>query len=791
MNGPHIIGSAGDHRLIDPSDLASLARHFLSAISSNRLSEAQSDLATIAKFTTHIPSRSLLKQLASNGHKLIEREGLFYVEQVPSDIFARDLEQAVSDCSKMTELPAPTILVNPTERHSGVFLAQCIFDGFSIISISANSPRYPDCLRSTIYHEVAHCFLKSNSLLLDEGFATLFTQEFCGDEPSSHPADHRIAADIPMRSLLRTTAAEGLLFEGAGLSPEANAVASALAAQLIRDLLSAHGIAKIKQLFSDVDMSASPDDAIRLVEAQLGKTIEEYQGIVQPTRSAPNVGLEKQAHRSIVDAWCRRNSSALDGTITRLRDAFKANPAPSLLDCLISAKIAEARIKVIEGSPSCSALSEIDHLLSTPELNQMAPVRSWTLRGNRELLQIGLAKSNIVKVALAAQKAAYAYERALSTNIEDADLLINAGSLEVNTPERYGGNREKGLTYIRRALGDEVYGPFALAVLKHFGEAAPPPAPLPDSAPRQMNMSSTPRSPVVEANNLRVSVKGFCLEVDNLRINKGDRVAVIGPNGSGKTMLLETLLGLRARSGGELKFFGQNVRSSLRKRSLRARVGAQLQNIQLGRSVLVNELVKLHLSMYGKSDPAVAEALGIGELRPRQYGLLSLGQKQRVQLYLALAHAPEFAFFDEPTQGLDEHHCNALRALLNTSSAGERGYLLISHLSADLLNVDHVVCVSKGKIVESGPLSDLMDRLVGNYRASITQPITPEAYAQLTAIPYLVSAPHQANGVITLYGRSNFDHAFRRFVQQHNLTSFSLGLTTANDLLVQITRTKS
>ncbi|MGH7538998.1 MAG: ABC transporter ATP-binding protein, partial [Gemmatimonadales bacterium] len=140
-----------------------------------------------------------------------------------------------------------------------------------------------------------------------------------------------------------------------------------------------------------------------------------------------------------------------------------------------------------------------------------------------------------------------------------------------------------------------------------------------------------------------------------LTVLAGECFGLLGPNGAGKTTAIEILEGLTPADAGEVEVLGQRWGGGASDRSLRERLGIQLQETKLPEKLTVEETVRLFASFYRQAH-TVEEVLAqveLGEKRRAWYGKLSGGQKQRLAVACALVSKPELLFLDEPTTGLD------------------------------------------------------------------------------------------------------------------------------------------
>jgi len=536
--------------------------------------------------------------------------------------------------------------------------------------------------------------------------------------------------------------------------------------------------------------------------------------------------LIAQVQQAIFTGWSSKRAEDLAAGIALL-EAEPVFTQPALLDALLGARLNQALLHVHSGARlPAEQEAGIDGLLKAADI--LPAGRQWLWRGVRAILAILLAQPNIIKVATAGQNALHAFGRAQELIAGDPDLLIHHASLLLHAPANYGGDRDRGAGMLREAMqhplyraharemmldngidpGDEVIVIAPSAAIAAPAPAMPAPMPMPVSPDASHITSAGPavaagalvapdggiapdraaaRDDVAPAaialETLGIELRlpsGFTLKPGALTLRKGERVAIVGPNGSGKTILLETLLGLRAPDSGKIRLAIGDPRNA----KVRQQLGGLLQSADLPGPMRVSEIMTMHETIYARTEPAVTRALGMEELRPKLWQQLSRGQKQRVMLWLALSHVPELALLDEPSLGLDEWHARALRELLAAMPAT---VLQISHIPADLLGMDRILCMEKGKLVDSGTLDELQARRVGRFKARIGQVLAYEAEQALHALPALLRVEARQEGC-QLQGAQGFDAGFRRFIDQHGIANFSLEASTVEDFLSDLTK---
>lgn len=212
----------------------------------------------------------------------------------------------------------------------------------------------------------------------------------------------------------------------------------------------------------------------------------------------------------------------------------------------------------------------------------------------------------------------------------------------------------------------------------------------------------------------------------SLQVEAGEALGVVGGSGSGKTTLLRALLALHPPSNGkvisgEITCDGRSVKpgspSSLRWFRQRVQYIPQDPASSLDPRMTVMQLVReplRRLGVEGDHEVLVREALrrvglplDLLNRRPRE---LSGGQNQRVAIARALAPSPRFLLADEPVSGLDLPLRDQVLAVLQDLTEKQGlGLVFVSHdLAAVARLCTRTAVLSKGRIVEAGPTSDLV-----------------------------------------------------------------------------------
>jgi ABC-type bacteriocin/lantibiotic exporter with double-glycine peptidase domain len=203
----------------------------------------------------------------------------------------------------------------------------------------------------------------------------------------------------------------------------------------------------------------------------------------------------------------------------------------------------------------------------------------------------------------------------------------------------------------------------------------------------------------------------------DLRIDPGEKVALVGPSGAGKSTLARLLLGLHLPERGSVRFDGRDLRQ-LDLAKVRGQVGVVLQE-----TFLFDDSVRANLSLHDEELPLerlqwAARMACVDEViqrLPQGYqgrvgengSLLSGGQRQRLGLARALAHRPAILLLDEATSALDLE--SEARVHANLAGLGCTR-IVIAHRMATVLDADRILVLQAGRIVQQGRWRELQAR---------------------------------------------------------------------------------
>ncbi len=223
----------------------------------------------------------------------------------------------------------------------------------------------------------------------------------------------------------------------------------------------------------------------------------------------------------------------------------------------------------------------------------------------------------------------------------------------------------------------------------------------------------------IEIRNLRNVFDGTVVHDGlDLDVRAGEILGVVGSSGSGKSVLLNAILGLRPPDGGTIEIFGQNIRASGAQAMIKRRIGVLFQSGALFSALTVQEnveapfreqaslpddvvhdLAALKISLAGLPDE-------VGAMMP---AMLSGGMRKRAGIARAIALDPELILLDEPTSGLDPIGASAFDALIRTlhEALGFTVFLITHDLDTLHAICDRVAVLDDRKIIAVASVAEL------------------------------------------------------------------------------------
>ena len=182
--------------------------------------------------------------------------------------------------------------------------------------------------------------------------------------------------------------------------------------------------------------------------------------------------------------------------------------------------------------------------------------------------------------------------------------------------------------------------------------------------------------------------------------NKGECIALIGPNGCGKTTLIKSILGMVVCDSGFITFNGKNIKHNWK---YRADIGYMPQIGRYPENMTIGQVLDMMKDIRGNNvdllDEELISQFGLTEILNKRMRTLSGGTRQKVSAALAFLFNPGVLILDEPTAGLDPVSSEILKAKIVTEKNKGKLVLITSHVLSELDElISQVIYMQEGKL---------------------------------------------------------------------------------------------
>ena len=229
----------------------------------------------------------------------------------------------------------------------------------------------------------------------------------------------------------------------------------------------------------------------------------------------------------------------------------------------------------------------------------------------------------------------------------------------------------------------------------------------------------------IEGNNITKNLKGFNLDIDDLKVPKGFATALIGENGAGKTTLLNILSGLRLDYKGDITFFGRySDKEKEDNGNIKNRIGYTgtgkyylpqwtVKDIENISKILFEDFSEDRFRKYC-DELAIFRHGQLDMKKPNSS--FSDGMKVKLMLAGVLSRDTDMLILDEPASPLDplmrDKLCQLISEYINNGN-GEKSVFFSTHNISDMENVtDYAIIMENGQIVEQGFVEDLKEKYI-------------------------------------------------------------------------------
>ena len=230
---------------------------------------------------------------------------------------------------------------------------------------------------------------------------------------------------------------------------------------------------------------------------------------------------------------------------------------------------------------------------------------------------------------------------------------------------------------------------------------------------------------MLEIQKLSYKAGTFALKNLDLKIHKGSYTILLGPSGSGKSLLLDVLAGIRRQERGSILLDKKNIsHAPIQHRA----IGVVFQDASLFPHMTVESNIayamkgKIIKSELQKKVRQTAQVMEIEQLLERYPKSLSGGEKQRVALARTLIRKPEILLLDEPLSSIDTQLKSQLRKLLKHIHKSGQTILHVTHDFEDALSLaDDIAVMQNGEIIQQGLAGKVFNEPANQFIADLTQ----------------------------------------------------------------------
>lgn len=201
------------------------------------------------------------------------------------------------------------------------------------------------------------------------------------------------------------------------------------------------------------------------------------------------------------------------------------------------------------------------------------------------------------------------------------------------------------------------------------------------------------------------------LDSIDLEIPAGQATGIVGPNGSGKTTAIKTMLGLVKANAGDISIDGESIKNHW---NYRRKIGYMPQIARYPENMTVRELFsfikEVREAKNTRQDELIAY-FGIESELDKRMRTLSGGNRQKVGAVLAMMFDPDILIFDEPTAGLDPHASVQFKKRVHREKKSGKTILLTTHIMSEIEELaDYLIFLVEGKIRYHGPMKELIEQ---------------------------------------------------------------------------------
>ncbi len=284
----------------------------------------------------------------------------------------------------------------------------------------------------------------------------------------------------------------------------------------------------------------------------------------------------------------------------------------------------------------------------------------------------------------------------------------------------------------------------------------------------------------------------------SLEVREGEIFGLLGPNGSGKTTIINCILSLLEYDKGEVEVFGKPMRPD--SYDIKRDIGIIMQNVAVFDELTVYENINYFCGLYipdkterKKLVKEAIEFVGLEDFTKYYPKKLSGGLLRRLNIACGIAHKPKLIILDEPTVAVDPQSRNKI--LEGIVRLNEQGATIVytSHYMEEVEQIcSRIVIMDKGKVIAAGTKEELKGMIATGEKITVETfaPVQPEALAALRKVPGIESAEatDRTLSIKSGKGRNNLENVLE-FLKNREISFGRIysELPTLNDVFLEIT----
>ncbi len=287
------------------------------------------------------------------------------------------------------------------------------------------------------------------------------------------------------------------------------------------------------------------------------------------------------------------------------------------------------------------------------------------------------------------------------------------------------------------------------------------------------------------------------LDQFSFAVKEGEIFGLLGPNGSGKTTAINSILGLLKIKEGSIKIFGKNMSPDAY--DIKKDIGVVLQEVAVFNELTVYENIDYFCGLYitdnAKRKELIREALKIVGLEKYQKFYppkLSGGLRRRLNIACGIAHKPKLLFLDEPTVAVDpQSRNNILEAIKELNKRGTTIVYTTHYMEEVEFLCDRVLIIDHGKSVAEGTIEQLKKQAAIDEKIEVElSEINDEQVAKIKQLSNVKDIMVEHSKIVIYFAKENQNMTkLLELLKKENINAQSINLQkpTLNDVFLDIT----